>query len=428
MLWFGQVVYPSVVSAQERLALVVGNSAYGALGDLSNPPNDARDVAAALGRLGFATDMVLDVDLAALNDALRAFGRRTRRADVALVFYAGHGIELNGVNYLVPVDAQLELDTDVRYETVTLDDVLAATVGAALRLVILDACRNNPLAGGTRSISRGSLGAPEEERLGSEVLVAYAARAGTVALDGRGQRNSPYTAALLEYLEEPLELSAMFRRVRGHVLEATAGGQEPREYGALVSDHYLGGARPLSAREVEAALGLDRAARQALQVGLVAEGYAVGRPDGEFGPRTRDAIREWQVARGETETGYLNEESATSLREAGRDWLSGLGGGLPLAETPVDPPDAPTGTGGYRYRAGSATGAGGRRDVQRRLSVLSGNGRRAGGNICHGLRPRGRLLSRKSAAGARCPGAFFRAVEVRGNPRTVRGFHVGFGL
>ena len=320
MLWFGQVVFPSVLSAQERLALVVGNSSYSALGALSNPSNDARDVAAALGRLGFSTTTVLDAKLTELNGALRAFGRRTRGADVALVFYAGHGIELNGENYLVPVDAQLELDTDVRYETVTLDNVLAATAGAALQLVILDACRNNPLAGDGRSISRGSLGAPEEERLGTEVLVAYAARAGTVALDGRGQRNSPYTTALLGHLEQPLELQTMFRRVRGQVLEATGRRQEPWEYGALVGDHYL---RRLTPREVEAALGLDSTARSEVQVGLVAKGYAVGRRDGEFGQRTRAAIRDWQVARGVTETGYLNDESATLLREAARVWLGG---------------------------------------------------------------------------------------------------------
>ena len=339
MLWFGQVVSPSVLSAQERLALVVGNSSYSALGALSNPSNDARDVAAALGRLGFSTTTVLDAKLTELNGALRAFGRRTRGADVALVFYAGHGIELNGENYLVPVDAQLELDTDVRYETVTLDNVLAATAGAALQLVILDACRNNPLAGDGRSISRGSLGAPEEERLGTEVLVAYAARAGTVALDGRGQRNSPYTAALLAYLEQPLELNTMFRRVRGQVLEATGRRQEPWEYGALVGDHYLRATRRLSPRDVESALGLDLEARRMVQVGLVAAGYAAGAPDGEFGVRTREAIREWQVARGLPATGYLNDESASLLREVASGFLSILRGDNAPTEVPVARPN-----------------------------------------------------------------------------------------
>ena len=115
------------------------------------------------------------------------------------------------MNYLVPVDARLERDTDVRFETVALDDVLAATAGASLRMVILDACRNNPLARSMqrtvarRSVSGGSFGDLNEDLLGDETLVAYAAAAGTTAADGRG-RNSPYTSALLAYLEEPLEL------------------------------------------------------------------------------------------------------------------------------------------------------------------------------------------------------------------------------
>ena len=132
-------------------------------------------------------------------------------ADVALVFYAGHGIEMDRVNYLVPVDARLERDVDVRFEAVTLDDMLASTLSASLRLVILDACRNNPLARSMqrtlagRSVSGGSFADLNEDLLGDETLVAYAAAGGTTAADGRG-RNSPYTSALLAHLEQPLEL------------------------------------------------------------------------------------------------------------------------------------------------------------------------------------------------------------------------------
>ncbi|MCY4662723.1 MAG: caspase family protein [Acidobacteria bacterium] len=120
----------------------------------------------------------------------------------------------------------MERDTDVRFEAIELDDVLASTVGADLRVVILDACRNNPLArsmqrtGASRSVSRGSFGNLDEGLLGDETLVAYAAAAGTTADDGTG-RNSPYTSALLSYLEQPLELGLLFREVRGRVLEAT---------------------------------------------------------------------------------------------------------------------------------------------------------------------------------------------------------------
>ena len=244
--------------AAGRVALVVGNSAYSAIGALPNPGNDAADVAAALGRLGFEVTTVRDADRVGLSEALRVFTRESAGADVSLVFYAGHGLEMDGVNYLVPVDAQLERDTDVRFEAVELDDVLAATVGAGLRIVILDACRNNPLArsmqrtGASRNVSRGSFGELDENLLGDETLVAYAAAAGTTAADGTG-RNSPYTTALLEYLEQPLEIGILFREVRGRVLEETGGEQRPHEYASLLGEHYLGGARAAASTAVDGA-------------------------------------------------------------------------------------------------------------------------------------------------------------------------------
>ena len=201
-------------------------------------------MSSALRRLGFEVTTEFDVDRVELTAALRAFTRRSAGADVALVFYAGHGIEMDGVNYLVPVDARLERDVDVRFETVTLDDLLVSTTGASLRLVILDACRNNPLArsmqrtAASRSVSGGSFGNLNEDLLGDETLVAYAAAAGTTAADGQG-RNSPYTAALLKYLEQPLEVGLLFRRVRAQVLASTGGEQRPHEYHSLLSEHYL---------------------------------------------------------------------------------------------------------------------------------------------------------------------------------------------
>ena len=227
----------------ERLALVIGNSAY-TVKPLPNPQNDAADVGAALGRLGFDVTTLLDGDRAGMNEALRAFARRSVGAAASLIFYAGHGMEVDGVNYLLPVDAQLQSDTDLEYETVDLDRVLRATEGAGLRMVILDACRDNPLAlsmrrvRATRSMSGGSFGALDERQLLDETLVAYAAAAGTTAADGVG-RNSPYTEALLAYLEQPLEVSALFRRVRARVLETTGGRQRPHEYQSLLGDHYL---------------------------------------------------------------------------------------------------------------------------------------------------------------------------------------------
>ena len=238
------LVAPAVVFADGRVALVVGNSTYTHIGRLPNADNDARDISAALRRLEFEVTTEFDTDRVELNEALRAFTRQSAGADISLVFYAGHGIEMDGVNYLVPVDARLERDVDVRFETVTVDDLLVSTSGASLRLVILDACRNNPLArsmqrtAATRTVSGGSFGDLNEDLLGDETLVAYAAAAGTTAADGRG-RNSPYTAALLAQLEQPLEIGLLFRRVRAQVLAATHGAQRPHEYHSLVGEHYL---------------------------------------------------------------------------------------------------------------------------------------------------------------------------------------------
>ena len=244
VLAFVVVTMPSVARGDGRVALVVGNSTYAHIGRLPNPDNDARDISAALRRLGFEVTTELDADRVELTEALRAFTRRSAGADVSLVFYAGHGIEMDGVNYLVPVDARLERDVDVRFETVTVDDLLVSTTGAALRLVILDACRNNPLArsmqrtAAIRSVSGGSFAGLNEDLLGDETLVAYAAAAGTTAADGR-ERNSPYTAALLSHLETPLEIGLLFRRVRAAVLASTNGAQRPHEYHSLVGEHYL---------------------------------------------------------------------------------------------------------------------------------------------------------------------------------------------
>ena len=291
---------PTVVLADGRVALIVGNSTYAHVGRLPNPENDAADMSAALRRLGFEVTAEFDADRVELTEALRAFTRRSAGADVSLVFYAGHGIEMDGVNYLVPVDARLERDVDVRYETVTLDDLLVSTVGASLRLVILDACRNNPLArsmqrtAASRSVSGGSFGNLNEDLLGDETLVAYAAAAGTTAADGRG-RNSPYTAALLEYLEQPLEVGLLFRRVRAQVLSSTSGEQRPHEYHSLLSEHYL--SVPPSADSVTVVAAAAPAPDvvpvdvEQLDVGQLSPAGRAGRRESADG--TRREIRVW---------------------------------------------------------------------------------------------------------------------------------------
>ncbi|MGI9383565.1 MAG: caspase family protein [Methyloligellaceae bacterium] len=227
--------------AEQRLALVIGNSAYKHTGVLPNPKNDAKAVAEALQRLGFdGVSLKLDLGYEALRRAIRDFGQASKDADVAVVFFAGHGLEIAGKNYLVPTDAKLKSDRDVEFEAIKLDTVLRQVENARkLRLVILDACRNNPLGskmtltrGATRSVSRG-LRSVEPD---GDVLVAFAAKHGTVAEDGAGS-NSPYTKALLKHLETPgLEINFLFRRVRDSVRKETSRRQEPFTYGSLGSE------------------------------------------------------------------------------------------------------------------------------------------------------------------------------------------------
>ena len=224
--------------ASERVALVIGNAAYAHAPRLANPLNDAGDIGSALERLGFAVTRLENADYAALRRGLLDFTRAASASEIAVVFYAGHGIEVDKRNFLVPVDARLLSDADVEFETVPLELVSRAVERArGLRLVILDACRENPFAasmqraGATRSIGRG-LARIEPS---GETLVAYAAKEGTVAADGKG-RNSPYSTALLDHLEESgLEVGLMFRKVRDAVLAATGGAQEPFVYGSLSS-------------------------------------------------------------------------------------------------------------------------------------------------------------------------------------------------
>jgi tetratricopeptide (TPR) repeat protein len=232
----------AAVAPGRRVALVIGNSAYPDVGKLPNPAADARMVAASLRRLGFAEVIErYDLDLSGMIRAMKEFGDKTADADWAVVYYAGHGIEVGGVSYLVPTDAKLLRDAHVGDEALPLDRVLAKVENAKrLRLVILDACRNNPFAArmvrtsAARGVGRG-LSRLEPE---GGVLVAYSAKHGTLAQDGDGA-NSPFATALAAHLEEPgLELQFLFRKVRDRVMAQTGGAQEPFLYGSL-------GAEPL---------------------------------------------------------------------------------------------------------------------------------------------------------------------------------------
>jgi uncharacterized caspase-like protein len=225
-------------AADKRVALVIGNSDYAKAGKLPNASRDAGSIGALFRVMAFdVVEAKYDLGVAELRRALRDFSEKVRDADIAVVFYAGHGIEINGVNYLVPIDAVLERDVDVEDETVSLDRVVRMLEQAKrLRLVILDACRDNPLSrsmkrsAATRSIGRGLA---KIDDLASDTLIAYAAKAGSTAADGVGT-NSPYTTALVKHLALPgLDLRLALGRVRDEVLKSTANRQEPFVYGSL---------------------------------------------------------------------------------------------------------------------------------------------------------------------------------------------------
>jgi tetratricopeptide (TPR) repeat protein len=224
-----------------RIALVIGMSAYVNVAPLRNPVSDARAVAEAFRRLGFAEVIEReDLTRAKLEETLKEFGDKAGESDWAVIYYAGHGVEMNGVNYLVPVDAKLARAEHVEDEAVTLTRALSkAEAARRLRMVILDACRNNPFRmasaeGRTRSIGRG-LSAVEPAR---GVLVAYAARDGTTADDG-DSGHSPFTQALLTHLETPgVDIRIMFSKVRDSVLARTNNAQEPFTYGSLPGQEF----------------------------------------------------------------------------------------------------------------------------------------------------------------------------------------------
>src|SRR6476659_2312398 len=198
------------VCAQTRVALVIGNGAYVKVPRLDNPKNDAAAMEAMFKAAGFsAVVRVNDLGVVAMRRALRDFSDTAYDADIAVVFYAGHGIEVGGVNYLIPTDAVLERDIDARDEAIPLDRVNEILEPVKrLRLVILDACRDNPFARSmrrtiaTRTV-RSGYGEIDERFLPSNTLVAYAQRAGFTAEDGMGSTNSPYTTALLKHLPTP---------------------------------------------------------------------------------------------------------------------------------------------------------------------------------------------------------------------------------
>jgi hypothetical protein len=247
--------------AETRVALVIGNGAYQNAPQLPNPMNDANDVAGALRRDGFNTILATNLDRDGMQDAAIQFARAARNADVALFYYSGHAIQFAGVNYLAPVDIQLNDEADLR-RMLRVDEIVSDLQQAKnLRILVLDSCRDNPLAdrlkrsiGATRSLplQRGLAKVDTPQGM----IVAYATQAGHTAEDGTG-RNSPYTAAFLKNIEAKEEIGTIFRRISAEVYEATQHEQLPELSLSLIGEFYLRGKLEINAKSDAAVVPQD---------------------------------------------------------------------------------------------------------------------------------------------------------------------------
>lgn len=239
------LLFPAIAFSGERVALVIGMAKYQHIEALKNTVNDAKAISTSLESIGFDVTTVLDASFDELRETVSLFAFHSETAELALIYFAGHGVEVQGENFLIPIDAKVTSNVDIQRQSVSLRYFLQSVDNARkMRIVILDSCRNNPFgdaldlatttaAADPGSDTRGSGGglAPPSPDRGT--LVAFAARDGEVALDGAGD-NSPFAMALADRLTEPgLEISLMFRQIRDQVLKTTSNRQEPHTYGSL---------------------------------------------------------------------------------------------------------------------------------------------------------------------------------------------------
>jgi uncharacterized protein len=232
--------------ADSRVALVIGMQSYEVVTDLKNTLNDARALAGTLEGIGFSVEVLMDATREETLASLKDFAFRAETADIAVIYYAGHGVSVQGTTFLLPVDTKVKVANDIIGATVTMDQMLAALDGARrMSILILDSCRDNPFPDMIDlrdpevvkglTTGKGGLAEPSPDR---GTLVAFAARNGEVALDGAGD-NSPFNVALRDNMVKPdLEISLMFRKVRDDVLAATSNLQEPATYGSLPGEPF----------------------------------------------------------------------------------------------------------------------------------------------------------------------------------------------
>ena len=223
--------------------MVIGNSDYQNYPDLHNPTNDAQAIGTILRRLGFEVAVGLDLDAVAFRKAIRSFLQDVDQDTVALFFYAGHGVQVNGLNYMLPTDVQIASLSDLEFETIRFNLVLKPLEQSSnIAIVFLDACRNNPLAatmsGKNKDRSLGSSRGLAPVQVGDGLFIGYATQPDSVAVDGDGP-NSPFTAALLHHLETPgSDIEMLMRRVRDDVIAATNHAQVPWSNSSLSSEGF----------------------------------------------------------------------------------------------------------------------------------------------------------------------------------------------
>ena len=228
------------------MALVIGNAAYSNVPSLANPVNDAREMSSALRELGFKVIEGYNLNSSTMRSKIAEFGAALPGAGVSLFYYAGHGMQVSGRNYLVPVDAKVERPSALGTEAIEVNTVIAdMEAEKRINLVFLDACRDNPLSRNlARSMGSGSRSTAVGQGLaqlnaGIGTLITFATSPDTIALDGSG-RNSPFTQAMLKYIRTPgLEIRSMLTRVRADVIRATNEQQVPWDHSSLTGDFYF---------------------------------------------------------------------------------------------------------------------------------------------------------------------------------------------
>jgi hypothetical protein len=307
--------------AAGKAALVIGNSAYRHVTALTNPANDAEDMAASLLRIGYQVTLVKDGDLKGMNDGLRTFLRDADRAESALIFYSGHGVQVKGRNYLVPVSAEIGDELDLDTQTMSLDKLLELLDGAGpkVKIVILDSCRDNPLTkmlvrgSGTRGLARIDL----EAGSAKGTLIAFSTSPGSVAQDGTG-RNSPFTTALLAHIETPdLDVRQMFGQVREDVDASTQGGQTPWVNEAIIGSFAMTGTVPRAGKlfvvSKPSAEAVDPPVEEPARTEQAASEPAIPIPD--VPPKAGPAGREYIIADSDRRLLTYDEISGFSLAQ-----------------------------------------------------------------------------------------------------------------